>query len=265
MKNIIAIASLLAAGTALANAETILTTTFGNAAQSSATAVTLTNEWAEGLTFDAVTGKVVSLTNASGNVSIKYTGVTSTTQNPLAAKDASFFSPNTNVGDADGKSNGKPWTATFAYTGGVSNITTLDSISLSVGLFNSEGTWQGKDASWFGNVTFTATIIDASTNSELGSFTGKLRDTDGVTGDEIKGKGAEKFAVSLTGTSIDLSSVSNVNVKLALTDRLNNGCFVGLQNIAYSGTVIPEPSAFGLLAGAGALAFVAARRRRRAK
>ncbi len=31
----------------------------------------------------------------------------------------------------------------------------------------------------------------------------------------------------------------------------------------YSGTVIPEPSAFGLLAGAGALALVAARRRRR--
>ena len=251
MKNIIAIASLLAAGTALANAETILTTTFGKAAQSSATAVTLTNTWAEGLTFDAVTGSVVSLTKADGKSVDLQTGA-------AAGSDSSFFSPDANVGA------GSPWTATFAYTGGVSNITTLDSISLSVGLFNSSGAWH-ENGAWLGNVTFTATIIDASTNSELGSFSGKLRDTDGVSGDEIKVKGSEKIAVSLTGTSVDLSSVSNLNVKLALTESLNNGTFVGLQNIAYSGTVIPEPSAFGLLAGAGALAFVAARRRRRAK
>ncbi len=262
MKNIIAIASLLAAGTALANAsETILTTTFGNAAQSSATAVTLTNTWADGLAFDAVTGTVISLTNASGGTVPLQTGGNNTEGDvgaTPAGKDATFFSPNTNVGT------GSPWTATFAYTEGVSNITTLDSISLSVGLFNSTGAWH-TGGSWLGNVTFTATIIDASTNSELGSFIGKLRDTNGVAGDAIKGKGSEKFSVSLTGTSVDLSSVSNLNVKLALTNNLKSGTFVGLQNIAYSGTVIPEPSAFGLLAGVGALALVVARRRRRAK
>ncbi len=253
MKNIITITALLAAGTAFANASgTILTTTFSNAAQTDATAVTLTNAWAEGPKFDTVTGSVVSLTkDTDTTVSLKTGGE--------AGSDVSFFSPDTNVGS------GSPWTATFAYSGGVSNITTLDSISLSVGLFNAAGAWQTSYAGWIGNVTFTATITDSSGNTTYGTFTGKLRETDGTETDKIKGKGADKFDVSLAGTSVNLSSVSDLHVKLALTNNLQRGCFVGLQNIAYSGSVVPEPSAFGLLAGAGALAFVAARRRRRAK
>ena len=93
MKKYITLAALLAAGTTFANAET-LTTTFGNANQSSVTDVELSVEGLEG-----VTANVVSLVNSAGDVVIKTAGA--------AGTDAAIFSPDTNVGA------GSPWTAEF--------------------------------------------------------------------------------------------------------------------------------------------------------
>ena len=43
----------------------------------------------------------------------------------------------------------------------------------------------------------------------------------------------------------------------------NGGVAVSIDNVQVSYSAIPEPSAFGLLAGLGALALVASRRRRK--
>lgn len=249
MKKYLITAAVFLTGTALANAGTVLTTTFGNAAQETATDVTLTNTWADDLDAEVlallgtVNGNVTSLTNSSGaTVSLQ-------TSNP-AGQSETFFSPNTNVGS------GSPWTSVFTYSG-TSGLTSIDGINLQVGLFHSSGTWQSSGASWTGNVGFTAQILDSS-DSVLGSFTGQL-------GDGITGQGSTKFDVNLSGTKLVLDSVDNFKLKISLTDNLSAGCFVGLNSVAYSGSVIPEPSTFGVLAGLGALALAGTRRRRRAK
>ena len=239
MKKYITLAALLAAGTTFANAET-LTTTFGNANQSTATDVTLSVEGLEGVTAD-----VVSLVNSAGDVSIMTSGT--------AGTDAAIFSPNTNVGT------GSPWTAEFEYTlGGTVEVTSLQSIELGVVLFSSSGNYQqgGQWAAvWEGSITFTATILDEN-DLALGSFTGSLTPE--------QGQGSTPFTVSLSSASaVDLSSTGSFTMKLALTETLDNGTYVGLNTIKQEVSVVPEPSAFGMLAGLGALALVASRRRRK--
>ena len=241
MKKYITLAALLAAGTTFANAET-LTTTFTGANQTSVEGVGLSVEGLEGVTAD-----VVSLVdNNTGNaVAIKTAGT--------AGTDAAIFSPDTNVGT------GSPWTAEFEYTlGGTVEVKSLQSIELGVVLFNSSGNYQqgGQWAAvWEGSITFTATILNEN-DLALGSFTGSL--TPG------QGQGSTPFTVSLSSPSaVDLSSTDSFTMKLALTETLNNGTYVGLKTIKQEVSVVPEPSAFGMLAGLGALALVASRRRRK--
>ena len=70
-----------------------------------------------------------------------------------------------------------------------------------------------------------------------------------------------------TGTN---KSFALENLSLSSSDTLfvvwnDNGTYATntISNLSSSATIIPEPSAFGLLAGLGALAFVASRRRRK--
>lgn len=257
MKKYLITAAVFLTGTALANAGTVLTTTFGNAAQATATDVTLTNNWADDLDAEVrdllgtVTASVTSLTNSSG------AAIGLLTSTDQAGASSTFFSPNANVG------NGDPWTSVFSYSG-TSGLTSIDSINFQVGLFNSSGKWQSSAASWIGNVVFTAQILDSS-DSVLGSFTGKLCEADGTEDKKIPGKGSDMFDVNLSGTTVVLDSVDTFKLKISLTETLTTGTFVGLTSVAYSGSVIPEPSTFGLLAGLGALALAGTRRRRRAK
>ncbi len=95
-----------------------------------------------------------------------------------------------------------------------------------------------------------------------------------------KASEAETFVLDLiTGTALTYNStlVSSTNVSTLLTDgviELSNWNKDGwVKSLTFDDSAkklsltmtIPEPSAFGLLAGVGALVFVAARRRRRAK
>ena len=253
MKKYLITAAVFLTGTALANAGTVLTTTFGNAAQATATNVTLTNTWADDLDAEVlallgtVNGNVTSLTNSSGNVTLQ--------TSDAAGTSAAFFSPNTNVGS------NSPWTSVFSYSG-TSGLTSIDGITLDVGLFNSAGKWQNGAVWTSGTVTFTATL--SSGDQQLGVLTGKLWETPPA--EQLGENGAKSRNVSLTSaTAISLNNVNDIQVQLALSSTLSAGCFVGLNSVAYSGSVIPEPSTFGLLAGLGALALAGTRRRRRAK
>ena len=244
MKKYIALAALLSAGTAFANADAIdLVTTFSNAAQAEAGKVALSVAGDYGVTATVASLIETDVANSS-QLSLKTSGG--------AGSDGTVFTPDTNVGS------NHPWTATFTYTldSDKLEVTTLDSVELGVVLFSSTGDYQSERATWTGNITFTATI--SAGDDTLGTLTCVLTPE--------KGRDSETFDIELKSSdTIDLGSNDEFTMTLALAETLVTGTFVGLKTMTpvVNGTVIPEPSAFGLLAGIGALALVASRRRRR--
>lgn len=233
------LACALAASTAAA-ADITLTTTFGNAAQTNPTAVTLTNTWSEGANLPEVSGSITSLTNSNGNVNLQTSGA--------AGTNASVLTPNSNVGS------GSPWTLTMAYSSGSAAAIEpeIASITLSVVLFASDGQYQSTYAKWTGTIDFATTLTNRDGSITLGTFTGSL--TPGT------GQGFIPYIVTLTPTSpVSLADNSDFKVTLALTDKLSAGTFVGLNSISY--TLVPEPTtALLTLPALGALLL---RRRRR--
>ena len=216
-----------------------LDVTFGNCAQTTASAATLTIE--EGV----MTGSVQSLvqTDTTTAVSLQTSGA--------AGTNAAVFTPNTNVG------NGAPWTATFNFDNVNKALTSLDSINLGVVLFNNNGVYQTGGpggATWTtGGITFTATITDSTTASPLGTFAYTL--------EPRNGQGSTPFAITLAGNSIDLTNVSSFDMELKLTEDLLTGTYAGLSSMGFTGTpVVPEPTTATL--SLLALAGLAARRRR---
>ncbi|MCQ2366539.1 MAG: hypothetical protein MJ056_05195, partial [Akkermansia sp.] len=217
------IAAITAVGFTLSHAqaattETTLTTTFANCNQGSATSVTTSNAFAN---TDVITMPSSSVTalyvtgNPGSTVSLQTSGA--------AGGLATLLTPNSNVG------NGSPWTMEMSY----SNLDAVESISgmsLSVGLFNASGAWQGTGASWTGDVTFTATVT--TDGGSTATYTGYLFNNEGGT---HHGVGDGRIAVTLAGeTTLDLSSASSYTVKLELTETLGTGTFVGIDNIGYS-------------------------------
>ena len=235
MKKFITAAALIAASTALANAATVLTTTFSNAAQTSATAVTLTNATAENVTVNGASLALTKTGTGSGTGDLLTAGA--------AGGDVSVFSPNTNVG------NGGTWTTTFSYSG-VSGIDTLDSISIFATTFGSTGAYQTVDRT----ITFNVSLKSGTTTLASGTNTLTFKSNNTENGQSI----------DFSFASVDVSSYSDLTVEVSAQRGQNetSGTFVGLKSVAFSGSAIPEPSAFGLLAGIGALALAVSRRRR---
>lgn len=238
------LACALAASTAAA-ADITLTTTFGNAAQTDPTAVTLTNTWSEGANLPEVSGSITGLTNSNGNVNLQTSGA--------AGTNASVLTPNSNVG------NGSPWALTMNYSSRSAAIEPeIASITLSVVLFNGKGEYQTEGATWTdpnhsnnpGYIDFSANLT--SGDITLGTCTGRLI--------MEHGQREVPFSVTLTPTSpVSLDDKTDFTVSLELTPALSAGTFVGLNSISY--TLVPEPTtALLTLPALGALLL---RRRRR--
>ena len=225
MKKCITIAALLAAGTAFVNAADLKSTFTDKETTSIGLSVA---------GIDGVTGSVA----LDGGVTFLTSGA--------AGGDSAFFSPNTNVGT------GGTWTATFTYDFGAESLT-VDSIVLDLGIFTSGGDWQS------GSVTryfdFAATLSSGSSSEQYSA--------ENI---EIVGNGSNtQYALNLRGSELDLSG-SSVTLELTVsrTEGNTDGCFIGLNSVTLKdAAAAPEPSAFGLLAGLGALALVASRRRRK--
>lgn len=141
-----------------------------------------------------------------------------------------------------GDGNGTASTTTYAFTGLTSNTTYR--VTLLVGGSKSGGSGVGK-ISWdtgtlvSGNYAYdeSAQTLIASTETQL-------------------------VLSSLSAIELLLTTDSNgaFNIKLYNNSSKNSGSKTGLGLLAVSS--VPEPSAFGLLAGIGALALAVSRRRR---
>ena len=131
----------------------------------------------------------------------------------------------------------------------------------------------GKLTGWWGNSAYASLSLvnpPSGKNTVLFSFTdsgSRFWKDSSTYWSNTDLKGTIGDATTLT---ISADAASALTQFVAWTD----GCFGNTDVVAAAAAqafatanslVIPEPSAFGLLAGVGALAFVAARRRRRAK
>ncbi len=226
MKNIITIISLLAAGTALANAETISGTEGGTGSDKA----TITGfkvdldalTWSPSFTETPKTFTLSSIAYSSGNA---------------ASNKEKFYS-------------GDLWA--FIYEGEVApnNASSLTAITVSTDSINWNSNSKSNSGTWsFSNVdldfTKTYSILFSSSKDSFVSAKGSGTDAEGIRSTVTTGASAI-ITAEHNGSGFNAGSGLNVT----LTGSISS---------------IPEPSAFGLLAGVGALAFVAARRRRRAK
>lgn len=236
MKTLISAAAILAAGTVFANAAVVtdvLTSTFSDAGDSTVTSITVTND------PDTVSATVSSLTSSGSDLSQM------TTSSGTVSSDTTIITPDTNVG------NGNDWTLTLSYSIG-SDALTINSVTLGAVLFNSGGNVQSSNVTRY--ISFEVTITDSSNNVVA---TYSVSET-GLTG----ASSTDAIDVTLSGAEVTLDANTTYTVSVTASgdsSTSGGGTYVGLSSIVYS---IPEPSSFGLLAGVGALALVAARRRR---
>lgn len=271
MKNIIAITSLLAAGTILANAETVLLYDYASATNKNMAQ----NGWTYGGNYTTGQASYQGVMDAANSTFNSSTGQRDAWRicDGTATAPAYFAYKNISNESIFLKDS---FTVTFnmqldttAYftdgSNGSSNFFNGDPARESFSLVVGDGT--GIYWAKFGWDRSKITVTDAATASssiaQLSSLSWDTLTDISITVD--KGAGTAVFSVGndsvrLTRSTSMLSGYKNtVLVGTVSAGDQGNACF---SSISLS-TVIPEPSAFGLLAGAGALALAAARRRRR--
>ena len=272
MKNIIAIAAILAAGTATGLAES---KGYNSLSESQKTGVIVAWDFSNG-TATPVAGSSTWNTNNSFTLDGNKATLTSSSNHPYKTGLGSSFSSGDFTLSFDIYSfTANNWQAMVSL---YSNNTTYgDGNSLQVGV-NTSGELQV-----FNKVGGAAAFAGIDTNGNLSTglksgFSGQTTLT--LVSDMSSSK---EFTVYVNGAKVASYSNWTASSNQSLTGIQFGSAFGGkrvfpnaeignitLWNKALSQSevgllIVPEPSAFGLLAGAGALVLVAARRRRRAK
>ena len=259
MKNYITVAALLAAGTAFANADvvTIAEGFFGSEGSTSATFKG--GQW--GKPFNGIW---TADSDASGGV---------------FGAETDSFTDVYNYGLSGGAAG---WSAGTLYYGTSSNSQIGDAANApmltvsegSASITNIAVTGKGATVAVIQN-TISAADLQSVTDLSL-SFTVGSDPVDvavfylanGGGAYDVKRLGLGKYssegAQSLTLDYSAIDATKDGTFVVAVRNVGSSWTYVGANDLTWSGTsAIPEPSAFGLLAGLGALALVASRRRRK--
>lgn len=216
-----------------AQAATLWTTVFGNAAQTSPTAVTLTNSGGE---MSGVAGTVSSLKKTpyggqKADCLLKATG------DPLGS-DSSLFIPDINV------QNSGSWTAAMTFTNNGSQACSISSVKMTMITCSGAGAVQNAQKSFsltltLGGQDVTATVVIPGNN--------------GATGTEAVLTFADPVNLNV-GEALDFSVLASKN-----DDVL--GSFFGIKSMEFQGELlVPEPATASL--GLLGLAALMVRRRR---
>lgn len=260
MKNIIPITTLLVAGATFANADVVTWSELDGSASATAsgTSVRTWDVSSTGLTWTGTKSgnTMVSSTPESVIFSIDFSQIDSSlSYNLFSIKDETYNGLSA-IAIKDGSINFFTWngnTATETQTLSLSD-SSIQGTDILTFVFSRDASVKTSLSIYTGTSTVAAATLDGRTNFGFANidwaqlnFGGKLVDYTGNV-NAVMPANENASAFTLLGAGYTWGSVATA---------------ADLQS--YYAAIIPEPSAFGLLAGVGALALVAARRRRSKK